>query len=432
MPEAAPDLFEIIATTRSMRRLKPDPVPAELIRKILEAGTAAPSGGNMQRWRFLVVTDAKIKETVGAYYKRASDENVYPRYSAGAPAPGTSLERFRRMLDAAQHLADHIHESPVWIVPCIEGANPSRTAGSSIYPAVQNMLLAARALGLGATLTTLYLAFEKEGFVDAVTDDLTTDLSRIANSFVIARTTAFTYKGEAADVRQIGRDLGVRYVLEGSVRRLGEQVQVNVQLIDAESGAHVWANRFDTDRRNRVKAQEQITARLAHTLHLELLEAVGRQIERDKSTNLDAEDLVMHGWAWQFRPTSETQAREALQAFEQALAMDPASVGARVGIARVLLDYVATGWSKSREQDMARADQLLAEAVERDRNYPRLNWAIGWLRRLQGRFIESKIEHEKALALDRNDAGAMMQLGWTLMALNKHVKRSRLSSKRSD
>jgi nitroreductase len=162
MPEPSGDLFETIATTRSMRRLKPDPVPSELIRKILEAGTAAPSGGNMQRWRFLVVTDAKVKRVVGTYYKRAWDEVVYPRYRAGTPAPGTSPERFRRMLDAAQYLADHIHEAPVWIVPCMAGATPSRTAGSSIYPAVQNMLLAARALGLGATLTTLYLTFEKE------------------------------------------------------------------------------------------------------------------------------------------------------------------------------------------------------------------------------------------------------------------------------
>ncbi len=156
------DLFEIMRTTRSMRRLKPDPVPAELVRKILEAGVLAPSGGNMQRWRFLVVRDPAVKRTVGAYYKRAWDEVVAPRYLAREPAPGTSLERFRRMLDAAQYLADHIHEAPVWIVPCMEGATPSRTSGSSIYPAVQNMLLAARALGLGATLTTLYLIFEKE------------------------------------------------------------------------------------------------------------------------------------------------------------------------------------------------------------------------------------------------------------------------------
>jgi nitroreductase len=162
MTEKNPDLFEIMRTTRSMRRLKPDAVPNELIRKILEAGTCAPSGGNMQRWRFLVVKDPKVKATVGGYYKRTWDEIVSPRYRAGQPAPGSSPERFARMLDAAQYLADHVNEAPVWIVPCLEGAAPSRTAGSSIYPAVQNMLLAARALGLGATLTTLYLNFEKE------------------------------------------------------------------------------------------------------------------------------------------------------------------------------------------------------------------------------------------------------------------------------
>ena len=156
------ELFEIIRTTRSMRRLKPDPVPNELIRKILEAGVCAPSGGNMQRWRFLVIRDPKIKETIGALYKRAWDERVAPRYRAGEAAPGMSREQFLRLLNAAEYLAVHIHEAPVWIVPCLEGATPTRTSGSSIYPAVQNMLLAARALGLGATLTTLYLNFEKE------------------------------------------------------------------------------------------------------------------------------------------------------------------------------------------------------------------------------------------------------------------------------
>jgi nitroreductase len=161
-PSSTPDLFEIIRTTRSMRRLKSDPVPNELIREILEAGVCAPSGGNMQRWRFLVIRDASIKQTVGAYYKRAWDEQVGPRYRAGEPAPGMDRDRFLRLLDAAEYLAAHIHEAPVWIVPCLEGGTPTRTSGSSIYPAVQNMLLAARALGLGATLTTLYLNFEKE------------------------------------------------------------------------------------------------------------------------------------------------------------------------------------------------------------------------------------------------------------------------------
>jgi nitroreductase len=152
-PTTTSDLFEVIRTTRSMRRLKPDPVPNDLIRQILEAGVCAPSGRNMQRWRFLVIRE---------YYKRAWDEQVGPRYRAGEPAPGMNRDRFLRLLDAAEYLAAHIHEAPVWIVPCLEGGTPTRSSGSSIYPAVQNMLLAARALGLGATLTTLYLAFEKE------------------------------------------------------------------------------------------------------------------------------------------------------------------------------------------------------------------------------------------------------------------------------
>jgi nitroreductase len=103
-PQNTADLFEIIRTTRSMRRLKPDPVPNELIRKILEAGLCAPNGGNMQRWRFPVIRDPQIKKAVGAYYKRAWDEQVAPRYRAGEPAPGMSRERFLRLLDAAEYL----------------------------------------------------------------------------------------------------------------------------------------------------------------------------------------------------------------------------------------------------------------------------------------------------------------------------------------
>lgn len=156
------DVFEIMQTTRSMRRLKSDPVPDRMIRRVLEAATWAPSGGNMQGWRFLLIRDPATKQAVGAWYRRAWHEIVGPRYASGGPAPGVSQERFARMLAAAEHLADHIHEAPVWIVPCLANAQPTRTTGSSVYPAVQNMLLAARALGLGATLTTLYLLFEKE------------------------------------------------------------------------------------------------------------------------------------------------------------------------------------------------------------------------------------------------------------------------------
>lgn len=158
------DVFDIMQTTRSMRRLKPDPVPDELIRKILQAGISAANGGNTQKWRFLVVKDPQIKRAVQALYKRAFDETVGPRYRNSAPPPGVTPERYQRQHAAVEYLTEHCHEAPVWIVACLEDGStpPPRWAGASIYPAVQNMLLAARALGLGSTLTTRHLLYEKE------------------------------------------------------------------------------------------------------------------------------------------------------------------------------------------------------------------------------------------------------------------------------
>jgi len=157
-------LFDIIHTTRSMRRLKPDPVPDELIRRILEAGQCAANGGNFQPWRFMVVKDPAIKKTVQVWYKRAFDEIIGPRYASAAPPPGMDSDRYKRQSDAVSYLTEHFHEAPVWIVACIDHGKQqaNRSSGSSIYPAVQNMLLAARALGLGATLTTRHLLYEKE------------------------------------------------------------------------------------------------------------------------------------------------------------------------------------------------------------------------------------------------------------------------------
>ncbi len=161
--QTSTDVFEIMQTTRSMRRLKLDPVPDALIKQILEAGSCAANGGNTQKWRFLVIKDPAIKKAVAAWYKKAFDEVVGPRYASSAPPPGVTAERYARQHGAVQYLTDHFHEAPVWIVACLEdGPSPGRGAGASIYPAVQNMILAIRALGLGTTLTTRHLLHEKE------------------------------------------------------------------------------------------------------------------------------------------------------------------------------------------------------------------------------------------------------------------------------
>jgi len=252
---------------------------------------------------------------------------------------------------------------------------------------------------------------EQEYFADGITDDLTTDLSRIVGSFVIARNTAFNYKGKSVDVKQIGRELGVRYVLEGSVRRIGDQVQMNAQLIDAESGAHIWADRFDANRTKLAEAQSEITGRLARTLNLELERDAGRRIEQEKTVDPDARDLVMRGWALWHRPYSTASSQEAQKTFERALEIDPGSVDAMIGIATILVINVADGLSSSSQQDLARAGQLLAEALERDAHRSIAHYAMGMLRRDQNRLAEARIEFETAIALDRNNNGALRQLG---------------------
>jgi adenylate cyclase len=260
---------------------------------------------------------------------------------------------------------------------------------------------------------------DQEYFADAIADDLTTDLSRISGSFVIAPTTAFTYKGKGLGAMQIGHELGVGYVLDGSVQRSGDHVQVNVQLIDAESGAQLWADRFASDRTNLVKAQNEITGRIARSLNLELAEAAGRRVERDGVANPDAQDFLMRGWALYYRPASTTRRQEALRDFERALEIDPQSVEARIGIGTVLVDDVVLRFSNSRERDTARADELLREALAREMNSSMAHLAMGILRRIQVRLNDSQIELQAAIDLDRNNARAFQQLGLALMWLGQ-------------
>ena len=255
---------------------------------------------------------------------------------------------------------------------------------------------------------------EQEYFADGITDDLTTDLSRISGSFVIARSTAFTYKGKPVDVKLLGRDLGVRYAIEGSVRRAGNQLQVNVQLIDAENGAHLWADRFAIDRANLGEAQGEITGRLARTFDLQLAVAAGRRIAREGVANPDAQALVLRGRACLIRSTSLQARQEAQRAFERALLIDPESIDAKVNLATTLVINLLDGWSPSPPQDQARAEQLLLVAIEQDSNLAKAHLAMGMLRRSQGALTEAQIELERAFALDRNNDLAACQLGLML------------------
>jgi adenylate cyclase len=181
-------------------------------------------------------------------------------------------------------------------------------------------------------------------FADAITDNLTTDLARIRGSFVIARNTAFTYKGKNVDAKEIGKELGVRYVLEGSAQRDQNRGRINAQLIDAESGAHLWAERFEEDLTDLFKLQDQVVARLANTLGLELVKAEAEKSARSRSP--DVVDLDMRGWVMlqQWLGTTKDYVSAARAWFDQALKIDPNDPDALAGAAYTHFQDFALGW----------------------------------------------------------------------------------------
>jgi adenylate cyclase len=200
-------------------------------------------------------------------------------------------------------------------------------------------------------------------FADGITENLTTELSHIHDSFVIARNTAFTYKGKPIDAKEIGRELGVRYVLEGSVQRDQNRVRINAQLIDAESGAHLWADRFEEDVVDLFKLQDEVVARLARTLQVELVNAEAQRSLHDRPRNPDAIDLTMRGFALLNQPVTKANRYEARDLFEQALTLDPTNADALAGAANADEQDYLYGWSDQSVDLYARAMQRANQAL---------------------------------------------------------------------
>ncbi|MGA2794665.1 MAG: adenylate/guanylate cyclase domain-containing protein, partial [Roseiarcus sp.] len=269
---------------------------------------------------------------------------------------------------------------------------------------------------------------EQDYFADGITDDLTTDLSHLHDSFVIARNTAFTYKGKAVDVKEIGRELGVRYALEGSVRRVGEAITVNAQLISTETGAHVWADRFDGQRAQLGQLQVDIVARLANSLGIELLRAESLRAIRERPDNPDAVDLAMRGLITMLRYTPASN-KEAIDDFERALSLDPNLVRAKVDLSAALTDQIAFGWSVDPRADTERAEKLVNEALSAEPDNAVGHFVkalvyqsivIAGLRTPPDRQWEAGIvEADAARDIDRNYAGAYAASGYWRVFLGR-------------
>jgi adenylate cyclase len=243
----------------------------------------------------------------------------------------------------------------------------------------------------------------QEYFADGITENLTTDLSRVRDSFVIARNTAFTYKGKNIDAKEIGKELGVRYVLEGSVQRDGTRVRVNAQLIDTASGAHLWADRFEEDASDLFKLQDQVVARLANTLGYELVKAEAEKGGR--SQNPDAIDLAMRGQALLLQTSTTKDNNDAARAlFEQALKIDPNYANALAGDAYTYMIDFAYGWTNPQmdydAKILAQADRATALAPDNWRAY----WAKCNYLFLSQRANEALGAADAALAINPNSA----------------------------
>ncbi len=246
-------------------------------------------------------------------------------------------------------------------------------------------------------------------FVDGITETLTTDLSRIRGSFVISRNTAFTYKGKAVDAKQIGRELNVRYVLEGSVQRSTSRLRVNVQLIDAENGSHLWAERFDKPAADLFELQDEIVAHLAGQLDTELIAVEARRAER--LPHPDSMDLYFQGTAcWHKGPTPDNLAK-AQDFLGRALALDPNNVDALVGQAWI---SNITGGNMVTDDHAARyaaAEASATKALSLAPNHAMAHFMLGAAHALAYRAKQAIVECERALALDRNLAGAHAAIG---------------------
>ena len=250
---------------------------------------------------------------------------------------------------------------------------------------------------------------EQDYFVDGVTESLTTDLSRISGSLVIARNTAFTYKGKAFDVKQIGRELRVRYVLEGSVQRGGNRMRVNVQLIDAQTGNHLWAERFDKPLADLFDMQDEIVARLAGTLNAQLVAAEARRAEL--ASQPDSMDLYFQGRAWLNKgSTAETRA-QARGFFERALALDPGNIDARVGAAWVDVRTGNSYTTDDRAACFAAAEAALTRTLSLAPEHAMAHQVLGLILISTNRAAQGIAECERALALDRNLAPAHGAIG---------------------
>jgi adenylate cyclase len=253
---------------------------------------------------------------------------------------------------------------------------------------------------------------EQDYFSDGMTDDLITDLSRLSGLLVIARHSVFAYKGKTVNMKEVSRELGVRYVLEGSVRRAGDQVRINAQLIDATSGYHLWAERYDRALKDVFALQDEIMQRIVRALQIKLTKGEQERFRLAPTENMEAYDYFLRGWEnyWYLRQKEMAEARQML---EKAVQLDPQYAGAHALLSTVYLNEFLFQWDPN-PQNLERAFDLAQKAVALDDSLPLAHHALGVVYEWKKQIDQAIAELERVISLDPNYANAYAMLADTL------------------
>ena len=253
----------------------------------------------------------------------------------------------------------------------------------------------------------------QEYFSDGITEDLITDLSQVSGLFVIARSTTFDYKGKSVNVSDVGRDLNVRYVLEGSVRKAGDRVRINAQLIDAQDGGHVWADRFDRELTDVFALQDEVTRKIVSALAVRLTSQEDERLRDAAKVNPDAYDMLLRGVEHLLRFT-QADNREAQRYFEKAVFLDPEFARAHADLAYSHGLDVLSGWTEDRDESVRQATKYVEKAAELDDSLALVHFAYSNVHRAAGRLEQALSSARRAIELDPNYADGYGSMAITL------------------
>jgi adenylate cyclase len=258
---------------------------------------------------------------------------------------------------------------------------------------------------------------EQEYFSDGITEDLITDLSKVSALFVIARNSAFVYKGQAVDVAEVGQELGVRYVVEGSVRKANGRVRITAQLIDAATGGHVWADRYDRDLEDIFAVQDEVVGKIVTALAVELTEGEQESLVQGVTDNLEAYDFEKRGWWYKHQLTREDNDQARLM-FERAIELDPQLASAYAGLGFTHYEAWSQGWSQD-PGSLDRAYEMAQKAIALDDSYAGAHTLLGWVYLWRKQHDLAIAQLELAIALNPNEANHYADLAQVLIFAGK-------------